>query len=155
MTTDGRFEPFGPLVAMGPAQPAGPTINFPMSMPGPLIDIQTPSGTFRFLLPGADPATVAERITAIAIRHRGAAGASSVTTALGARRYGRRSGRAATRWERVRPLLVVILVVVIATAVTLILLQSAGAVHLPFLGGTGGASAIDPHAHLPACRCRR
>lgn len=112
---------------------------------GVLIDIQTPSGTFRFLLPRADPATVAERITAIAIRHRGSAGASSVTTALGAKRYGRRSGRAATGWERIRPFLVVILVVVIATAVTLILLQSAGAVHLPFLGGTSGASVIDPH----------
>jgi hypothetical protein len=122
---------------------------------GALIDIQTPSGTFRFLLPRADPATVAERITAIAIHHRGSAGASSVTTVLGAKRYGRRSGRAATGWERVRPLFVIILIVVIATAVTLILLQSAGAVHLPFLGGTGGASGIDAHAHMPACRCER
>jgi hypothetical protein len=120
---------------------------------GALIDIQTPSGTFRFLLPRADPATVAERITAIAIHHRGAAGASSVTTALGVRRRGRRSGRPATGWERVRPILVIVLIVVIASAVTLILLQSTGAVHLPFLGGTGGASAIDTRAHLPACRC--
>ncbi len=131
----------------------GPDDQLPHVEAGALIDIQTPSGTFRFLLPRADPATVAERITAIAIRHRGAAGASSVTTALGARRYGRRSGRAATGWERVRPLFVIILVVVIATAVTLILLQSAGAVHLPFLGGTGGESGIDAHAHMPACRC--
>jgi len=117
---------------------------------GALIDIQTPSGTFRFLLPRADPATVAERITAIAIHHRGAAGASSVTTALGAGRRGRRSGRPATGWERLRPIFVLILIVVIASAVTLILLQSTGAVHLPFLGGTGGASAIDTHAGMPS-----
>jgi hypothetical protein len=35
---------------------------------------------------------------------------------------------------------VVLLVVVIVTAVTLILLQSAGVIHLPFLGG-GASSA--------------
>ncbi len=115
---------------------------------GALIDIQTPSGTFRFLLPRSDPATVADRIMAIAIRHRGVAGASSVTTAIAAGRRGRRWGRAPTGWERVQRLLVVILVAVIATAVTLILLQSAGAVHLPFLGGTGGASATS-HVRMP------
>jgi hypothetical protein len=39
---------------------------------------------------------------------------------------------------------VVLLVVVVVTAVTLILLQSAGAIHLPFLGG-GASSAPGLH----------
>jgi len=56
-------------------------------------------------------------------------------------------------WSRVRPWLVVLLAVVVATAVTVILLQSAGVIHLPFLGGGsspgGGARA---GARLPSVR---
>jgi hypothetical protein len=40
----------------------------------------------------------------------------------------------------VQPYLVVALVVFIGAAVTLILLQSAGAIHLPFLGGANPGS---------------
>ncbi len=108
---------------------------------GALIDIRTPSGTFRFLLPHADPGLIAVRITSIAVRHRGLSGASSVTTALGVgarRSLFARLGRPGTvGWARVQPVFVMLLMVVIAAAVTLILLQSAGAVHLPFLGGAG------------------
>lgn len=139
-------EPQQEVPVAAPGHGSGRTVRAPGTLPhvdaGALIDIQTASGTFRFLLPRADPRTVADRITAIAIRQRGVAGASSVTTALGAWRRRGRWGRAATRWERVQRVFVVVLVVVIATAVTLILLQSAGAIHLPFLGGTGGTSAI-------------
>jgi hypothetical protein len=112
---------------------------------GALIDIRTPSGTFRFLLPRGDPATVADQIAAIAVRQRGVTGASSVTTAVGGTRRARwRTRAAATGWERAQPVLVILLVVVIAAAVTLILLQSSGAIHLPFLGGTGSGSAAAP-----------
>jgi hypothetical protein len=38
---------------------------------------------------------------------------------------------------KARPYLAVALVVFIVIAVALILLQSAGAIHLPYLGGTG------------------
>ncbi len=37
-------------------------------------------------------------------------------------------------WAKVQPFLVVALIVFLATAVTIILLQSAGAIHLPYLG---------------------
>lgn len=46
--------------------------------------------------------------------------------------------RAATGLERWQPVLVVLVALVLATAVALVLAQSAGAIHLPFLGGTGG-----------------
>jgi hypothetical protein len=143
---DPAVEPQGEAAVAGPGHRSEHAVQPPDNLPhvdaGALIDIQTASGTFRFLLPRADPRTLADRITAIAMRQRGVAGASSVTTALGAWRRRGRWRRAATRWERVQRVLVVVLVVVIAAAVTLILLQSAGAVHLPFIGGTGGTSAI-------------
>jgi hypothetical protein len=44
-------------------------------------------------------------------------------------------------WARVQPYLVVGLVVILVTAVTLILLQSAGTIHLPLLGGSGGSGS--------------
>ena len=40
-------------------------------------------------------------------------------------------------WAKVQPFLVVALIVFLAAAVTIILLQSAGAIHLPYLGGVG------------------
>jgi hypothetical protein len=50
-------------------------------------------------------------------------------------------------WARVRPILTVLLVVFIGVVVTLILLQSAGTIHLPLLGGSSQQS-------LPALRIR-
>jgi hypothetical protein len=47
-----------------------------------------------------------------------------------------------TGLERWQPVLVVLLVLVLATAVALVLAQSAGVIHLPFLGGSGGSSAV-------------
>ncbi len=104
---------------------------------GALIHIRTPSGTYRFLLPKADPVALDDRISAIAVRHRGSAAASSVTRA---HPTGVARPRHGAGWERWQPILVVMLVVVVAAAVTLILLQSSGAVHLPFLGGTGSGA---------------
>ena len=43
-------------------------------------------------------------------------------------------------WSKIQPYLVVLLIVFIATSVTLILLQSSGAIHLPFLGGANSGS---------------
>lgn len=114
--------------------------HLPHAEAGALISIQTRTGTYRFLRSGADPADLAVRIGEFAVRHHGPAGVSTVTTVASARirrGYGRRSG-----WARARPFLVVLLVAFIATAITLILLQSAGMIHLPFLGG--GASASPP-----------
>jgi len=113
--------------------------RLPHAEAGAMISIQTRSGTYRFLRSGGDPSELAPRIAEFAVRHRGPAGVSTVTT-VAARRRGPRSG-----WARVRPWLVALLVVVLAAAVTVILLQSAGVIHLPFLGsdGSAGIGALD------------
>jgi hypothetical protein len=121
--------------------PAATNRALPHAEAGALIAVQTPYGTYRFLLPRGDPKTLSDRITAFAVRHRGPSGASSVTTVVrpepGARRH-RRSGSAAPSswWSKAHPFLVVALILFIAAAVTLILLQSAGTIHLPLLGGS-------------------
>jgi hypothetical protein len=103
--------------------------SLPHAEAGAMIGIQTRSGTYRFLKPGGDPGALAPRVAAFTMHHQGAAGVSTVTTVVPGRR-GQRSG-----WARVRPWLVVLLVAVVAAAVTVILLQSAGVIHLPYLGG--------------------
>jgi len=134
--------------------PGGPTTTLveevetgkrlPHAGPGALISVQTRSGTYRFLRSGADPTDLSRRIGAFAVRHQGPAGMSTVTTV--APRRLRRAHR--TGWARVRPYLVVFLVAVVVTAVTLILLQSSGAIHLPFLGG-GASSTPTVHTGSP------
>jgi hypothetical protein len=113
----------------------------PSLEPGALIGIQTPSQTYRFLLPGGDAREVARQITDLAVRFQGTSGATSVTRAVEwgkdiERRSSPRPQKKPT-WSRIQPILVVVLVVFLATAVTLILLQSAGTIHLPYLGGIG------------------
>ena len=117
-----------------------PTGRLPHAEAGALISIQTRTGTYRFLRSGGDPTDLAARIGAFAVRHRGPAGLSTVTTVAARPGCG---GPHRTGWARVQPWLVVLLVVVVVAAVTLILLQSAGVVHLPFLGG-GASSAPRP-----------
>jgi hypothetical protein len=120
----------------------------PEADPGAVIAIQTPFGTYRFLRPGADPVELSNRITDFAVRHKGLSGVPSVTMvarpARGSdRRQGSRARPPVSRWARAKPYLVVALVVFLVTVVTLILLQSAGAIHLPYLGGTG-PGGIEP-----------
>jgi len=115
----------------------------PYAEAGALISIQTRTGTYRFLRSGGDPVDLAARIGAIAVRRQGPAGLSTVTTVAPARLrrdYGARSG-----WARNRPYLVVLLVLFVIGAVALILLQSAGTIHLPFLGGRS-SSGLAPVA---------
>ena len=119
--------------------------SLPHAEPGALISIQTPTGTFRFLLPGWDPAELSDRIAALAVSHQGPSGVTSVTTVIGSDRRSRRgrgtpTGEPVSTWSKVHPYLVVALLVFIGAAVTLILLQSAGAIHLPFLGGANPGS---------------
>jgi len=108
----------------------------PHAEAGAMIGIQTRTGTYRFLKPGGDPSGLAIRIATFTVRHRGAAGVSTVTTVAPGRR-GSRSG-----WARVRPWLVVLLLAVLAAVVTVILLQSAGVIHLPILGGGSAGSGV-------------
>ena len=135
---DGAPAPL-PSVADDDAGPPPADRRLPHAGAGALISVQTRTGTYRFLRSGADATDLAGRIGTFAVRHRGPAGLSPVTTVAPARLRGRIRD---TGWARLQPLLVVLLVVVVVTAVTLILLQSAGVVHLPFLGG--GASSSPP-----------
>jgi hypothetical protein len=123
----------------------------PYAEPGAVIAIQTPFGTYRFLHPGSDPNHLSHRMTDFAVRHQGLSGVPSVTTVASARRgsdrrQGSRSVRPVSSWSRVQRYLVAGLILFIAVAVTLILLQSAGTIHLPFLGGRnpGAIGAIGP-----------
>jgi hypothetical protein len=112
--------------------------RLPHAEAGALISIQTRTGTYRFLRSGGDPVDLAARIGAFAVRHHGPAGQSTVTTVAPARLRRGQTGRSG--WAVARPYLVVLLVVMIVTAVTLILLQSAGVIHLPFLGGASSSA---------------
>jgi hypothetical protein len=116
--------------------------HLPHAEAGALISIRTRTGTYRFLRDGADPVDLAARIGAFAIRQQGPSGLSTVTTVAPARLRRGYDGRSG--WVRVRPILAVFLVVTIVTAVTLILLQSAGVIHLPFLGGTPSSAPPTP-----------
>jgi hypothetical protein len=117
----------------------------PHAESGALIGIKTQFGTYRFLLPGGDAPELARRVAGFAVRNQGPIGASSVTRVVAwgvdvERRKVKRRPKRTVTWSNVQPFLVVALVVFIATAVTLILLQSAGTIHLPFLGGPGPAT---------------
>ena len=108
---------------------------------GALIVVQTPTGIYRFIQPGGDAQSLAGRVTAFVMRHQGPAGASTATRAVAwghdvERRKSQRPPEKPTRWIRMRPYLTVLLVVFVIALITLILLQSAGTVHLPFLGGS-------------------
>jgi hypothetical protein len=132
-----------------PATVVDPRSNvraLPRTEPGVVVSVQGPFGTYRFLARGGDPDALSRRITDFAVRHQGLSGVPPVTTVARPRRTGdRRQGtRVANRrsgWSKVQPYLAVALIVLIAVAVTLILLQSAGTIHLPYLGGSSpGAS---------------
>ncbi len=126
------------------AVPVPPPRPLPRVGAGALIGIQTPYGTYRFLYPGGDPSELSHRVTALAVRYQGPKAASTVTRVVSwgqdvERRQTVRTAPKPAGWVRVQPYLVIVLVAVLATVVTLILLQSAGAIHLPLLGGSGGS----------------
>jgi hypothetical protein len=113
----------------------------PRTDPGAVISIQSPFGTYRFLVPAGDPDALSQKMTDFAVRHHGLSGVPPITTVARTRRgrdrrQGTRVANKPSGWPRVQPYLVVALIVVIATVVTLILLQSAGTIHLPLLGGS-------------------
>jgi hypothetical protein len=132
--------------ASGPGQRrAGRSL--PEAEPGAVIGIQTPFGTYRFLFPGGDTNDLSNRITDFAVRHQGLSGVPSVTLVARPRRgtdrrQGSRSAPSVPGWHRVRPYLVIALVVLLAVAITLILLQSAGTIRLPYLGGATPGTVV-------------
>ena len=137
-------DPEGPPADPGASSVGGPTDvltaqrHLPHAEAGTLISVQTRSGTYRFLRTGGDAIDLSARIDAFAVRHQGPSGRSTVTTVAPARQRRGYGGR--SRWARAHPYLVFLLVVLIVTAVTVILLQSAGVIHLPVLGGSATLS---------------
>lgn len=132
--------PIGPAPAV--TDPTATSRSRAVTDPGALIVVQTQSGTHRFILPGADARDLARRVTALAIRAHGPTAASSVTRVVAwgldaERRKTERPPQKPARWPRVRPYLVVALILFVAVAIALILFQSAGVIHLPLLGGSG------------------
>jgi len=135
-----------------PDPPTPPVRSRPRVAAGALIGIQTSYGTYRFLFPGGDPSELSRRVTDFAVRHQGPGAASSVTRVVAwgqdvERRQSVRPEPKPTGWARVQPYLVIALLVIAAVVITLILLQSAGTIHLPLLGGSGssgGASGPAP-----------
>jgi hypothetical protein len=114
---------------------------------GALIVIQTPTGIYRFIHPGGDARSLAARVTAFAVRYQGPGAVSTATRAVAwghdvERRKTERLPEKPARWVRMRPYLAVLLVLFVATAIALILLQSAGVVHLPFLGGSSSTGSL-------------
>ncbi len=121
--------------------------------PAALVSLRTAAGTYRLLVPGTDSDALAARLRPLAAAHLPPEALPTVTTAatpLAAPSPER------TRWQRLRPVLAVLAAVLATAAITVILLQSAGAVHLPYLGGTGPAALAPPHAgSTPSSALRR
>jgi hypothetical protein len=110
---------------------------------GALIVVQTQTGIYRFILADADPRGLSLRVGTFAAGHQGPQAVSAGTRAVAwgldiERRKTVRPPKKPPLWPRIRPFLIVVLVVFVAAAVTVILLQSAGAIHLPLLGGSSG-----------------
>ncbi len=143
-----------PWAGVAPARPDPSARPRPRVAAGALIGIQTSYGTYRFLYPGGDPSELSRRVTEFAVRHQGPAAASTVTRVVAwgqdvERRQSRRPAPKPAGWARVQPYLVIALLVFVAVVVTLILLQSAGKIHLPLLGGSGSSGgAIGAHPVL-------
>ncbi|MDA8341750.1 MAG: hypothetical protein M0007_05960 [Actinomycetota bacterium] len=133
----GAEEAFARHAVVDPAATSRP---LPLTLNGALVSVRTPQATYRFLVPGGDPVAIGEGIAAAAAGHRSPAGATTMTTV--ARPAAETTiVRRPTTWQRVQPLVVALVAVVFAAAATLILLQSAGAIHLHFLGGTQPSGA--------------
>ena len=144
--------PPGPARRRSPTRPAT-NRALPGHEPGALIGIQTPTRPTGSCSRGRCPGDLppGHRL------RRPPPGPGRRVLGDQGRRWGqdaeRRQVGAATeegaRWPKVQPFLVVVLVVFLAAAVTLILLQSAGTIHLPFLGGVGsGDRRPEPGSEL-------
>lgn len=121
------------------------------SIDGAILSVQIPGRLYRFFTPGQDPAVLTFLVDGIRRpRETGPAEAAAVTASSGATPAAPATGPRAVRgrvrhrvgFARWHPVLVVLLVVVLAASVALVLAQSAGAIHLPFLGGNGAVASL-------------
>ncbi len=107
---------------------------------GAILTLQSHGRLARFFAPGRDPSELG-RLVEAARRGpvAGPEGAGPGSPAPAATLVRRRRPGGLARWQ---PLLVVVLVLVLAVSVALVLAQSAGAIHLGFLGGTGASIGL-------------
>lgn len=105
----------------------------PAEEPGALVTYTTLRSTYRFAVPGADPAALGAVVEDLGRRH--VPGASREVTEPDSPAPA--PSAIETQVRRLRPLLVVLLIVVLAAMVTLLLLQSAGVIDIHWLGGNG------------------
>lgn len=108
---------------------------------GALISIRTVLATYRFLLPDGNVDELRPRVGVFALHHQGQSDSSSTATVFAGRsadKGGRRSQ--GLTWLGVRPALTIVLVAFLLTAAILIVLQSAGTIHIPFLGGANSGT---------------
>lgn len=88
--------------------------------------IETAESTYRFLVPGSDAGALRATLEGLG-RPYGASYTGTSGTIPGDRSEG--------TFERIRPVIIVVLVIAVAAMVAVILAQSAGALHLSFLDG--------------------
>ncbi len=126
---------------------------------GSFVIVETPDSTFRFAATGADAVSLGYAVDALcahftrvdvapaptqdAVRPPGPRPDPRSPDAPDAPDDGLAPGR--DRHARWKPVLVVVLVLVLATAVSLLLAESAGAIHWPILGGGGGTPGAMLH----------
>lgn len=108
---------------------------------GAILTLGSHGRLARFFAPGWDPGDLGRLVEAarggpVAGPEGTGGGSVGPAAPIGARR---RRAEGFARWQ---PLLVVVLVLVLAVSVALVLAQSAGAIHLGFLGGTGAATGL-------------
>ncbi|MGH9096755.1 MAG: hypothetical protein ACRDWB_04960 [Acidimicrobiales bacterium] len=117
---------------------------------GALISLRTGLATYRFLLPGGNVDELRPRVGVFALHHQGRSDSSSTATVFAGRSPGQ-GGRSSPglTWMRLRPALIVVLVCFLLTAAILIVLQSAGTVHLPFLGGANSGTVGGGGLRIP------
>ena len=118
---------------------------------GSLVTVETQRNTFRLAAKGADAVSLGYAVDALCAHFTRVDAPPAPTEAAvhppGARPDPRGPevpddalAPGADRHARWKPVLVVALVLVLATAVSLLLAQSAGAIHWPILGGGGGGT---------------
>jgi hypothetical protein len=123
--------------------------GLPYVAAGVLLSVQTPAGTYRFLRPGLDPTPVAHRFDGFVVHHHGPQAASSVTRVAGRSHLMAPPGVRGPVWRWLRPVVIVGAAVLAIALISLVLLQSAGVIHLPILGGPGGpggAGMVTPNS---------
>jgi hypothetical protein len=105
---------------------------------GALLTYASDTNTYLFGVPGTESTALAYLVDQLS---RGflaeARGTKKPAAATPVKASTDESVAAQRRFDAVKPLLVLVLIVVLVAAVTLLLLQSAGVIHLPLLGGNG------------------